>query len=98
MTEPIISNTRTLKRKIIDRFSDNISVYPEEKYLIVHSSNIDPCEYVLAILKGKGLKDYEIIKSFGEMIRRKIQITAEGKQSHYLEFTLEFFIPYMENM
>ena len=29
----------------------------------------------------KGLKDYDIIKSFGEMIRRIIKITAEEKQS-----------------
>ena len=33
-------------------------------YLIVHSSDVNSCESVLAILKGKGLKDYDIIKSF----------------------------------
>ena len=60
MTEPIIiSNTRTLKRRIIDEFSDGISFYPKDKYLIVHSSDVNTCEYVLAILKGKELKDYE---------------------------------------
>ena len=37
--------------------------------------------YVLAILKGKGLKDYDIIKSFREMIWRKMKITTEEKQS-----------------
>ena len=66
LMEPIISNTRTLKRRIIDKFSDDISIYPKDKYLIVHSSDVNPCEYVLAILKGKGLKDYDIIKSFGK--------------------------------
>ena len=81
MTEPIISNTRTLKRKIIDKFSDDISFYPKDKYLIVPSSNVNSCGYVPAILKGKGRKDYGIIKSFGEIIRRKIKITAEEKQS-----------------
>ena len=81
MTEPIIiSNTRTLKRRIIDEFSDGISFYPKDKYLIVHSSDVNTCEYVLAILKGKELKDYDTIKSFWEMIRRKIKITAEEKQ------------------
>ena len=54
LMKPIISNTRTLKRRIIDMFSDNISFYPKDKYLIVHSSDVNPCEYVLAILKGKG--------------------------------------------
>ena len=32
-------------------------------------------------MKGKGLKDYDIIKSFRETIRRKIKITAAEKQS-----------------
>ena len=72
LAECIISNVRTLKR-IIDTFSDDISFFPKCKYLIVHSSDVNPCEYVLAILKGKGLKDYDIIKSFGEMILRKLR-------------------------
>ena len=50
LTEPIISNTRTLKRRTIDKFSDDISFYPKGKYLIVHSSDANPCENVLAIL------------------------------------------------
>ena len=79
LMEFIISNKRTLKRRIIDKFSDDISFYSKDKYLIVHSSGINPSEYVLAILKEKGLKDYDIIKSFGEMIRRKIKITKEEK-------------------
>ena len=70
LTEPIISNTNTnvLVRKTVDKFSDDISFYRKDKYL--------------AILKGKGLKDYDITKSFGEMIRRKIKITEEEKRSH----------------
>ena len=32
-------------------------------------------------MKGKELKDYDKIKSVGEMIQRKIKITAEEKQS-----------------
>ena len=83
MTESIISNTITLKRRIIDKFSEYISFYPKYKYLRVNSSNFNSCEYVLAILKGKGLKDYDKIKSFlemiREMIRRKINIAAEKK-------------------
>ena len=79
LMDPIISNTRTLKRRIIDKFSDGISFYLKDKHLIVHSSDVNSCEYVQTILKGKGLKDYDIIKSFGEMIRMKIKITAEEK-------------------
>ena len=74
LMEPIIWNTRTLKRKrFINKFSDDISFYPKVKYLIVHSSNFDPCEYVVAILRGKRLKDHGIIISFGEMIWRKLR-------------------------
>ena len=79
LTEPIISNISTLKRRIIDKFPYNISFYPKDKYLVVHSSDVNPSEYVLAILKGKGLKDYDIIKSFWVMIRRKIKITVGEK-------------------
>ena len=74
LMKPIISNTRTIKRRgAINKFSNDISFYPKVKYKIVHSSNFTPCEYVLAILRGKRLKDYGIITSFGEMIRRKLR-------------------------
>ena len=66
MAEPIISNTRTLKKRILDDISDDISFYPKDKYLIVHISNLSPYECVLAILKTKGLKDHDIIKSFAD--------------------------------
>ena len=44
---------------------------------------------VLAILKGKELKDYDIIKSFGEIIWRKIRITAEEKQRSEWPYSLQ---------
>ena len=66
---------------IIDKFSNDISFYQKDKYLIVHSSDINACEYVPVILKEKGLNDYDTIKSFREMIWSKIKITAEEKQS-----------------
>ena len=81
MTGSIISNTRTLKRRIIDKFSEYISFYRKYKYLRVNSSNVNSCEYVFAILKRKRLKDCDTIRSFCEMTRRKINIAAEEKQS-----------------
>ena len=56
--ESIITTTRTLKRKIIDTFtlSNEISLYPNEKYLIVQSSNSNPSEYIVAVLNDEGLK------------------------------------------
>ena len=50
-TEQIISNTRTLKRRITGKFSDDISFYSKDKYLVVHSSNVNLCKYGLDILK-----------------------------------------------
>ena len=38
--EPIFSNTRTLKIKINDKFSDGISFYLKDKYLIAHCSDV----------------------------------------------------------
>ena len=81
MTGSIISNTRTLKRRIVDKFSEYISFYRKYKYLRVNSSNVNSCEYVFAILKRKRLKDCDTIRSFCEMTRRKINIAAEEKQS-----------------
>ena len=81
LTEPIISNTRTLKGRIIDKFSDDISFYRKDKYLIVNSSDVNLYEYLLAILKRKGLKACDIMKLFGELIWRKIKITTGEKQS-----------------
>ena len=54
LMKPIISNTRTIKRRgAINKFSNDICFYPKVNYLIVHSSNFNPCEYVRAILRGK---------------------------------------------
>ena len=71
LTEPFISNTRTLKRRIIEKFSDDISFHPKDKYLtvpsrdvnqFVHSRYVNPCESILVIWKGKGWKGYDINK------------------------------------
>ena len=54
--ESIITITRTLKRKTIDTFSEEISIYQNGKYLIVLSNDVNPCHYLVAVLKDKGLK------------------------------------------
>lgn len=66
--EPVITNTGTFKRKTIDTFTEEISFYPNRKYLIVHSSDINPGTTILGVLKNKELKDDDIIKLFGNMI------------------------------
>ena len=39
-----------------DTFPEEISLYPNGKYLIVQLSNVNPCQYIAAVLNGKGLK------------------------------------------
>ena len=77
--ESIITNTKTLKRRIIDTFLEEISFYPNGEYLIVHSTDVNPCQHIAAVLKGKGLGDEDIIKSFGNMIRRKVRSVKNEK-------------------
>ena len=50
--ESIITITRTLKRKMMDTFPKEILLYPNGKYLIVQSSNANPCQYIVAWQKG----------------------------------------------
>ena len=54
--ESIITITRTLKRKMIDTFPEKNLHYPNGEYLIVQPSNANPCQYIVAVLNGKGLK------------------------------------------
>ena len=54
--ESITTITRTLKRKMIDTFPEEISLYPNGEYLIVQLSNANPCQYIVAVLNGKGVK------------------------------------------
>ena len=39
----------------IEPFPEEISFYPNGKYLIVPSSNTIPCQFIVAVLKGKKL-------------------------------------------
>ena len=39
-----------------DTFPEEISLYPNGKYLIVQSSHANPGQYIVAVLNGKGLK------------------------------------------
>ena len=54
--ESIITITRDLKRKMIGTFPEEISLSPNGKYLIVQSSNANPCQYIVAVLNATVLK------------------------------------------
>ena len=55
LNAPVILTTHTLKQRIIDECGSDISFYKSGKYLMVHASDVNPCEYVTAALHGCGL-------------------------------------------
>ena len=71
--EPIINNTRELKRRLVEEFGDDISFFPTGRNCLVHCSYMNPCEYSIATTKGRGLRDADIISSFGALVHRKVQ-------------------------
>ena len=73
LNAPVILTTQTLKRRIIDECGSDISFYKSGKYLIVHASDVNPCEYVTAALHGCGLRDDDLAKAFGRMVRHKLE-------------------------
>ena len=57
---------------MIERFpEDTIFFFPTGRNCLVHSSQMNPCEYSIATIKGKGWCDQDIIRSFGAMIWRR---------------------------
>lgn len=73
---PVIKHTVELKRQLIAEFSDEICFFPSGKYLIVHASSINPCQYSIAILQGRCLRGDEFVKSFSNFIRLKVKSIA----------------------
>ena len=62
--EYIITITETLKMKIVDTFPEEISFYTNEKYLVVHSNDVNPSHCLVAVLKDKELKVISARKVF----------------------------------
>ena len=70
---PPIQETKTLRRFIEINFEHEISLSALGKYLVVYPCDVNPCAYSVATLQGMGLRDTDIVKAFGRMIRRKIE-------------------------
>ena len=70
---PAGDKTCTLRKLIEERFGDDVDFHPTGRNCIVHHSQINPCKYSVATIKVRGLRDGDIIKAFGAMVRRKIQ-------------------------
>ena len=72
LDETPIKYTADLKRKLIAEFDESICFFLSGKFVIVHSSDTNPCQYGVAFLQESGLRDDDIVKSFGRLIKRKI--------------------------
>ena len=72
LDETAIKYTVDLKRKLITEFDEKISFFLSGKYVIAHSSDTNPCQYGVAFLKRSCLRDDDIVKSFGKLIKRKV--------------------------
>ena len=53
-------------------FGDQIGFYNVGRRQIVHPSNLNPCLYAIATLQGAGLRDDDLSKAFGRMVRCKL--------------------------
>ena len=66
------TSTKSLKRYLSKKIEDELSFFPSGKFVIVHSSSVNPCEYSIATLQGDGLRDEDFVKSFASYVKRKI--------------------------
>ena len=55
LKEPAIKYSVDLKRKLIGKFSGQISFFPSGKYIVVHASDTNPFQYGVTFLHGCGL-------------------------------------------
>ena len=78
-----IRETKTLRRKLESKFPERIGFYPSGKYLIVYSSDVNPCTYSVATLKGAGLRTSDLAKTFGRMISKKLAFTNQEKEGNF---------------
>ena len=63
---PVIEHTNSLKRYLVQEYSNDIALFPSGKYLLVHPVDINPCTYSIATLHDCGLTFKLLIqKNFG---------------------------------
>eukprot|EP00794_Sanderia_malayensis_P001967 gene1967-2238_t len=81
--EPVIAHSLTLRKHLEINFPDVVGFFSSGKQVIVYSSDTNPCEYAVAALKGVGLRDTDLIKSFANMIKRKIGNYEKGSKKKF---------------
>ena len=48
-----------------------LSLSPSRKFVIVHSSTMNPCIYSVLVLKGQGFQEKQYTRSFANFVHRK---------------------------
>ena len=78
--KPLLSDTRSLKRNLLQEFNDDLGFFPTGRHVIVHAADINPCEFTVATLRGHGLRDNDLIKAFATMLKCKIETRVDGER------------------
>ena len=79
MSNPVITNKRTLQRRLEKEFGTDIS-FDVKQFTMVYASDTKPCDYDVAALHGCGLRDDDFVRTFGRRIKRKIMIKKEREE------------------
>ena len=64
--------TKALRRFLHQHFEEELSFYLSGKYVIVHASSVNPCDYSLAPRQGRGLSDEDFVLSFVKYVKKKV--------------------------
>ena len=75
---PVIEHKSSLKRYLVQEYSNDIAFFSSRKYLLLHPIDINPCTYSIAALHGCGSRDTDLTKAFRRMLRRKLQERQKG--------------------
>ena len=75
---PFIEHTSSLKRYLVQAYSNDIAFFPSGKYLLVHPIDINLCTYSIVTLHSSVLRDNDLTKAFWRMLRRKLQERQKG--------------------
>ena len=72
-------HTYQLKKMLQLRLGDNICISSFGNPDAVHSINVGPLLYSHATIKGHGLREGDIVKTFANLVRRKLYDTNQMK-------------------
>lgn len=79
----MLPDTRSLKRKLLQEFNNNLGFFSTGRHVIVHVADINPCEFTVATLRGHRLRDNDLTKAFATMLSRKSETRVDGERSGF---------------